>query len=1502
MQSVASFLIDNLADKLPSLIWSGIKFGGKVAGNRIKDSFTNKDGKFTLGSVAKGALITATGGIPGLIGVSALRSTLVGEKTKDTKTISADKDDNTKTDMTDENGNALTFSQIANGDFKEIYNADGEKGTVDENGEVSFTGSTGNDTTAEIYTKGMSRAFARGMYKGGTTFGVRVTKAGMNKLASSSILRPGKKIAGKLGQSAVKPFEKAENFGATAGKSFIDKTVDNAVEKSIAKATANGASDEALIALKKQLAGGDGSKASKIIDKISSIGTKKTGEDALKSATKNATKVGKEGGIIKKLISKAKDAIEGLFSSEKVVSKLKSVASALGETNVGKWVTKFKSSLQNIFDDALEKGIKKVGSETTKKVMAKALSVVFLVTDFVTGCDQAESILGVTETSVIEELTAGLINALCNFLIIPSIFPGTNAIARLIFKLFNKDLSERQAEADKEYNEYINKTGKTISKEEYLKRKYSVTGKIGGFVSDVTKKTKNSIKKKLKNNFTNKDGKVTFGSAIKGIVKTGYDISPVGVVVNSGKAVAKGAKKLWNKAKGLFGNAEGTVSFDGIKGIESPKDQYSTIISSTLLSPFTMLKGTIDNITNMMDESASNLTNSTDTDKTINKAKDGKLSVFSKEYWKDKKLNNKKSLAGSLKYAFSKITKFINAPMLMVKDGLDNISSDISTVYEGSSDASITKTASSNNSGKKKKWLSGLFTNLSKFGTGSSYSKQIDPSIANIRYNSTNDSDYQTIGNSGCGPAAAVNVLESMYGRGNAVAGAANFALSHGYKETNGGTKPGFFSDYFNRNGLGSQTTSNKNALERNIKNGMPTVLMGRDAKGTSSSTPFGKNPHYVTVTGMDGKGNAIVQDPESKYDNQLYPLNNLMSKTSLGVSAYGKGGDTDDGSVESQIWWYLKQAGFTDEGAAGMMGNLMGESGLATNNLEDTANSSLGMTDEEYTAKIDSGDTDDIKKFFMQAQGYGLAQWTSSGRKEGLYNLAKTNNKSIADLGIQLSYLTEELEKSYNGVDKILKSSKNVAETTNTVLEQFERPAHIDQTRPIRKKNADSILNKYKGTEGTELSSDDIINNTTSSSSNSSSDSSNATSSFIGILSDIISNSTMGKLISALLGTGSSDSSSTNSSSSSSNNTSSSSSFVGGADANSMVEIAKNELGTKEVPDGSNKVKYNNNDGNPWCASFVSWTADQAGVDKSILPRSASSTAIYNGILSNNGAKINNKDAQPGDIVLFTDDGTPSTIYHIGIVSGNNGNGINTIEGNHSDSVAEGYYAYNKPLLVVRPKYATSTTSTINTANNLANKLTNTANNLTQQSNSDTSNTEEYTEINHENAYGNNGCKPLSKYGQFRDSIYGTGGNFTTKRIKDKSGKYVKYEYSNLDRSLNRAVKDSSRKVVYSRPKVGMGTEGFDYSKLINAIIKVLMTIADNTDKLNTIVSILNSKLGTNITAQDVSNYNGNTESLKSSLANIFTQTSKLNNYADQASDSSMNAIITAMNAIAAE
>lgn len=344
-----------------------------------------------------------------------------------------------------------------------------------------------------------------------------------------------------------------------------------------------------------------------------------------------------------------------------------------------------------------------------------------------------------------------------------------------------------------------------------------------------------------------------------------------------------------------------------------------------------------------------------ETDETIKDAKDGRVSVFSPEYWRVG-LSNTAGLGGTIQTIYNGLVRLVNAPALIISSLLGQMAGffmspisvlskqmnngykatsnyinqdgiNLATGSNGSTSIAAaggrsgvatrvlatsggTKTNSGGNvvsnffSGVKNtasnvvsgigNFFSGAVNGIKNFfgfGRGK-YSKQNDPKIANIRYNSGTDSEYQTIGDSGCGPAAAVNVLESMYGRGlGNIVSASNFALRHGYKETNGGTKPGFFGDYFARNGVASQTTYNRNQIEKQIRSGHPTVLMGRDPRGVSNSTPYGKVPHYVSVTGTIGGKYAVVQDPESRYDDQIYSIKDLARKSQIGVTAMGSFG-----------------------------------------------------------------------------------------------------------------------------------------------------------------------------------------------------------------------------------------------------------------------------------------------------------------------------------------------------------------------------------------------------------------------------------------------------------------------------------------------------------------------------------------------------------------------------------------------------------------------------------
>lgn len=138
------------------------------------------------------------------------------------------------------------------------------------------------------------------------------------------------------------------------------------------------------------------------------------------------------------------------------------------------------------------------------------------------------------------------------------------------------------------------------------------------------------------------------------------------------------------------------------------------------------------------------------------------------------------------------------------------------------------------------------------------------------------------------------------------------------------------------------------------------------------------------------------------------------------------------------QIWDFMKSKGMTDAGVAGLMGNIKAESGLIPNNLQNTSNTSLGMTDAEYTTAVDNGT---YSNFAKDSAGYGLAQWTWWTRKENLLNYAKSTSASIGNLEMQLAFLWDELCSGYAQVQAVLCSATTVREASDSVLLDFEKP-----------------------------------------------------------------------------------------------------------------------------------------------------------------------------------------------------------------------------------------------------------------------------------------------------------------------------------------------------------------------------------------------------------------------------------------------------------------------------
>jgi hypothetical protein len=118
---------------------------------------------------------------------------------------------------------------------------------------------------------------------------------------------------------------------------------------------------------------------------------------------------------------------------------------------------------------------------------------------------------------------------------------------------------------------------------------------------------------------------------------------------------------------------------------------------------------------------------------------------------------------------------------------------------------------------------------------------------------------------------------------------------------------------------------------------------------------------------------------------------------------------------------------------------------------------------------------------------------------------------------------------------------------------------------------------------------------------------------------------------------------------------------------AERVLEVARGELGEVEHPLGSNKTKYGEAygmNGVAWCAEFVWWVFQQAGVP---LPIKTAYTPTLASAFQSEKRWLSNvsKDVEAGDVVLFY---WPSMgrIAHVGIVEVVLASGdVQTIEGN---------------------------------------------------------------------------------------------------------------------------------------------------------------------------------------------------------------------------------------------
>lgn len=142
--------------------------------------------------------------------------------------------------------------------------------------------------------------------------------------------------------------------------------------------------------------------------------------------------------------------------------------------------------------------------------------------------------------------------------------------------------------------------------------------------------------------------------------------------------------------------------------------------------------------------------------------------------------------------------------------------------------------------------------------------------------------------------------------------------------------------------------------------------------------------------------------------------------------------------TYEEYIYKKLRLSGATKEGACAVLANLQAESGIRANNLQDTYNQTLGMSDEEFVRRVDSGNT---ALFMTKDLGFGVAQWTYWRRKEKYLAFFRSKGVSIADEIVQVEFMIKEFKEDFSTCWNMVCGGGDLYGCTDKLLEVWENP-----------------------------------------------------------------------------------------------------------------------------------------------------------------------------------------------------------------------------------------------------------------------------------------------------------------------------------------------------------------------------------------------------------------------------------------------------------------------------
>lgn len=208
----------------------------------------------------------------------------------------------------------------------------------------------------------------------------------------------------------------------------------------------------------------------------------------------------------------------------------------------------------------------------------------------------------------------------------------------------------------------------------------------------------------------------------------------------------------------------------------------------------------------------------------------------------------------------------------------------------------------------------------------------------------------------------------------------------------------------------------------------------------------FSENGNVITVEGNSGNAvkvrtYSLTSQKILGYARPIYPL------TAVNDSNFS-------GNTTSEVIWnFLKSQGCSDAAAAGIMGNIQGESSMNPGAIEKRSGP-------------------------PQPPGHGICQWTG-GRTYKLFDRAAAAGKPWQSLEVQLPLLWDEingedkatldiLNKKYDGIEGF-KNMTSVERATEAFCVAFERPSQVEKRVRQRIPYARKFYALYAGTGGIE-------------------------------------------------------------------------------------------------------------------------------------------------------------------------------------------------------------------------------------------------------------------------------------------------------------------------------------------------------------------------------------------------------------------------------------------------